>query len=244
MTCSRNPLRDPKPRNGLSGYRYYNPELGRWPSRDPIGEDGGFLLYGFCLNSPVSRFDPKGTASKKCSGAWDEFLKNNPKYKKMIDYLKRTDSKYSCCIANFLPSDCCPAGKAGVTKKIGSFVKNGKTCEIYRITLCCENGTDYGNTIAHELVHFFDKCTIPTKCDIKTMTIDEWKTCVCEEELCAELRAFKHVGDCADFESCWELVVKLGYLKSIPFCGNLSADNLKTKLKSSCKWAPYPEPSI
>jgi hypothetical protein len=35
---SRNPLRDPKSRNGLSGYRYYSPELGRWLNRDPLGE--------------------------------------------------------------------------------------------------------------------------------------------------------------------------------------------------------------
>ncbi len=28
------------------GYRYYSPELGRWISRDPIEEDGGFNLYG------------------------------------------------------------------------------------------------------------------------------------------------------------------------------------------------------
>ncbi len=36
------------------GYRYYDPATGRWPSRDPIEEQGGMNLYGFvgtnCLN--------------------------------------------------------------------------------------------------------------------------------------------------------------------------------------------------
>ena len=60
MTCSRNPLRDPKPRNGLSGYRYYSAELGRWPNRDPIGEDGSENLYGFALNASVNLVDMLG----------------------------------------------------------------------------------------------------------------------------------------------------------------------------------------
>jgi integrase/recombinase XerD len=32
------------------GYRYYNPTTGRWPSRDPIGEEGGLNLYGFVVS--------------------------------------------------------------------------------------------------------------------------------------------------------------------------------------------------
>jgi RHS repeat-associated protein len=42
------------------GYRYYSPELGRWPSRDPIGEVGGLNQYGFLGNYPVSAIDPLG----------------------------------------------------------------------------------------------------------------------------------------------------------------------------------------
>ena len=44
------------------GYRYYFPELGRWPNRDPIGEiQGG--LYLFCLNNGISLFDYLGLAA-------------------------------------------------------------------------------------------------------------------------------------------------------------------------------------
>jgi RHS repeat-associated protein len=42
------------------GYRYYNPSTGRWPSRDPMGEQGGLNLYGFCLNRPIDDVDLLG----------------------------------------------------------------------------------------------------------------------------------------------------------------------------------------
>jgi RHS repeat-associated protein len=42
------------------GFRYYNPETGRWLNRDPIGERGGINLYAFCSNDSVNRFDPFG----------------------------------------------------------------------------------------------------------------------------------------------------------------------------------------
>jgi RHS repeat-associated protein len=43
-------------------YRYYNPQLMRWLTEDPIAEDGGLNLYGFCGNNPVSRYDKDGRA--------------------------------------------------------------------------------------------------------------------------------------------------------------------------------------
>jgi hypothetical protein len=42
---------------------HYNPQLGRWLSRDPMGEAGGFNLYAYCGNDPVNRHDPLGLAS-------------------------------------------------------------------------------------------------------------------------------------------------------------------------------------
>ncbi len=45
------------------GYRYYNPREGRWLSRDPLGEAGGFNLYAFCGNDPVNRLDAVGLAA-------------------------------------------------------------------------------------------------------------------------------------------------------------------------------------
>ena len=42
------------------GYRFYSPELMRWITQDPIGEDGGYNLYEFCMNSPLYIVDPLG----------------------------------------------------------------------------------------------------------------------------------------------------------------------------------------
>ena len=42
------------------GYRYYDPVTGRWPSRDPIAETGGFNLYGFGPNNPINGVDYLG----------------------------------------------------------------------------------------------------------------------------------------------------------------------------------------
>ncbi|MGJ8635156.1 MAG: RHS repeat-associated core domain-containing protein, partial [Luteolibacter sp.] len=44
------------------GYRYYDPETGRWPSRDPIEEKGGINLYGFVGNNGISMIDLFGLA--------------------------------------------------------------------------------------------------------------------------------------------------------------------------------------
>ena len=41
-------------------YRFYAPSLGRWLSRDPLGEESDVNLYGFVGNSPVNFVDPFG----------------------------------------------------------------------------------------------------------------------------------------------------------------------------------------
>ena len=44
------------------GYRYYQPSTGRWPSRDPIEEQGGLNLYGMVGNDPINQVDAFGDA--------------------------------------------------------------------------------------------------------------------------------------------------------------------------------------
>jgi RHS repeat-associated protein len=41
-------------------YRYYDPLTGRWPSSDPIEEEGGMNLYGFVGNDGVGSWDYLG----------------------------------------------------------------------------------------------------------------------------------------------------------------------------------------
>ncbi|PYI94744.1 MAG: hypothetical protein DME97_00105 [Verrucomicrobia bacterium] len=44
----------------LATYRAYDPDLGRWLSRDPIGERGGINLYGYVGNTPANLTDRLG----------------------------------------------------------------------------------------------------------------------------------------------------------------------------------------
>jgi RHS repeat-associated protein len=45
--------------------RYYQPEIGRWLSRDPLREDGGLNLYEYVENDPIDETDPLGFSGKK-----------------------------------------------------------------------------------------------------------------------------------------------------------------------------------
>ncbi len=47
------------------GFRYYNPDIGRWVNRDPIEEEGGLNVYGFVGNDPINSLDMLGMAKLK-----------------------------------------------------------------------------------------------------------------------------------------------------------------------------------
>lgn len=58
----------PDPQVQDLGLRLYSPSLGRWLSKDPIGEEGGDNLQRYCHNSPQQRIDAFGT--------FDEWVEN------------------------------------------------------------------------------------------------------------------------------------------------------------------------
>ncbi|MGI6496213.1 MAG: RHS repeat-associated core domain-containing protein [Kiritimatiellia bacterium] len=53
---------------GYWGYRWYSPGMGRWMSRDPIGERGGLNLHVFLLNKVVNHIDALGQLSSTLPG--------------------------------------------------------------------------------------------------------------------------------------------------------------------------------
>ena len=105
------------------GYRYYEPESGRWAGRDPIGIDGGLNLYGMVANDTVNQLDVLGlTISIRVEPANDPdaaAMRQN-----IVDYLKticslcsvegnnvrmnqgtsQNDSKGCCCIGSLVSS--------------------------------------------------------------------------------------------------------------------------------------------
>ena len=53
-------------------FRNYLPHLGRWATRDPLGEAGGLNLYAFVGNNPVNWLDPWGLLTEVIisGGTW------------------------------------------------------------------------------------------------------------------------------------------------------------------------------
>ena len=42
------------------GYRHYDPQMGRWLNRDPLGEVGGFNIYAMVGNNVINLWDLLG----------------------------------------------------------------------------------------------------------------------------------------------------------------------------------------
>ena len=59
-SCASPKTHVPLSRLSNLGHRYYSPEVGRWLSRDPIGERGGANLYVHTANSSVNLVDLLG----------------------------------------------------------------------------------------------------------------------------------------------------------------------------------------
>jgi RHS repeat-associated protein len=68
----------------LATFRAYDPELGRWLSRDSAGEAGGLNLYGYVSNNPMNLTDPRGLCPTD-SWNWDSWLDNLSQLGERID---------------------------------------------------------------------------------------------------------------------------------------------------------------
>jgi RHS repeat-associated protein len=67
-------FRDPETKLYNYGHRYYDTGLGRWLSRDPIGEKGGVNLYRYCGNGAVNGNDYLGLYEVDVHRFLTEFL--------------------------------------------------------------------------------------------------------------------------------------------------------------------------
>jgi RHS repeat-associated protein len=57
--------RSPEMQVAWYGYRFYDPVTGRWPSRDPIEEEGGVNVYSYLFNDPWNWFEYLGLEPEK-----------------------------------------------------------------------------------------------------------------------------------------------------------------------------------
>lgn len=116
----------------LAHYRPYEPNLARWLSRDPIGEEGGLNLYGYVANDPVNAVDPLGLDDLN-------FFKSNDPSGEYVDFGKPYPRHYTV------------AGHGNRGVAVGMNGENLTVDEIYRIMKDnnYKDGTPVMLTICH-----------------------------------------------------------------------------------------------
>jgi RHS repeat-associated protein len=96
------------------GFRYYDPEVGRYLTRDPIGYADGLNVYLYVHNNPINHIDPLGLSGQKVEGSSDNdpvdrrldeittaadaramLLEENPEAKKTVEHYREAGSLVS-----------------------------------------------------------------------------------------------------------------------------------------------------
>lgn len=104
------------------GYRYCLPQIGKWPSRDPIGEVGGLNLYGFVGNNGANDIDILGYMSydeAMIAGSEDAIQKTLASEDKKYGAISRTEycGLICRCKDDFKPTPAHPGAKPKVRSR-------------------------------------------------------------------------------------------------------------------------------
>jgi len=205
------------------GHRFYSPELGRWCSRDPIGERGGKNLFNFSDGNAINYWDYLGTSAEAagvvkseaaCNQAIDDFWKNHGAWKDRKDAYEKEGCKLHISCA------CCDVYGETQPRIDDDFLKPDWRPKDVDVTICYNKRHylhGYEGTIAHELVHYFDKCSgkTPIGCDQFKFGSKEDKICRCANKTCEEMRAWTLDGSCKGKtpKECAEIVGKAYWSK-------------------------------
>ncbi len=161
------------------GFRHYGPVSGRWPGRDPIGEEAGLNLYGALANDFASRIDFLGLTQKECEKQVAQTLQE-PRIVKIREFLAKQEAKGKPgCRSPTIKCDCCPenADNDPNNDRGGDYLGG-----VIRICWNSARWTpSFGKfSILHELIHACDDCA--------------GKLNTCEDIACSEVRASQSAG--------------------------------------------------
>jgi RHS repeat-associated protein len=172
------------------GYRFYDPETGRWPSRDPIEEKGGVNLYLFVSNRVFDLIDILGLCPPRaivvdlaelqemCIKSLEDANKNLTiiSLKRRIDELIAAGA--SNCKQPKIACFCCEENEDDDLNNNRGGDFNPIT---FDIRLCSNGGASSVeaviSTLLHELIHAEDKCLGYDFND-------------CQDRACSEVRAY------------------------------------------------------
>lgn len=136
---------------GLVAYtfRHYSPLLHKWINKDPIAEEGGVNIYGFCLNNPIYYFDSLGAApSSGDPFSWVTSQNNwesSDERKESIDSWKNALAKFKKWFKGKLPKSETYYENSDEVKwikksGIASVLRNGYL-EKFKDSICSEYGS-------------------------------------------------------------------------------------------------------
>lgn len=148
----------------LTPFRQYLPELGRWLSRDPIGEGAGVNLYAYVENDPINWTDSLGLIIDISGdkGYQDQIKKDldrlkaaDPELKAMIEGLEKSKNTHKIVQTPDWNSN----DTTGVTENEGNGKGTGSQTNFDPCKRKRSDGEerDPAVALAHELQHGYDK---------------------------------------------------------------------------------------
>ena len=156
---------NPRSARAVSGQRFYSASLGRWLSRDPLGEYGGCGLYTVVGNNPVKDYDYLGMSifsKRRCNKMKENFVKQ---YADQIAGLQLLG-----CLSKEDPITCDDSTDEG------GYVGD-------KITIGCQGDSATPEWLWEQLVHEMNHATACGRKDPKPGEDS------CEQRICNELRA-------------------------------------------------------